>query len=115
LEGSTQSGAIGAGRTGTLGSGAGGECASGTGCGTGGPGAAAGGNLVAVVAEGALGFYAADTGKPVWKKPLAQVSGTKPSALTLARGAPDVLQLSPAGDVLLVQTGEDELLLRLVR
>jgi hypothetical protein len=72
-----------------------------------------GGNLVAVVAQGALGFYAADTGKPVWKKPLAQVSRTKPRSL--AKGAPEVLQLSPAGDVLLVKTGADELLLRLVR
>jgi hypothetical protein len=73
-----------------------------------------GGNLVAVVAQGSLGFYAADTGKPVWKKPLAQVSTTKPNALTVAKGAPDVLQLSPKGDVLLVKTGVDELLLRLV-
>jgi hypothetical protein len=70
-----------------------------------------GGNLVAVFAKGALGFYAADTGKQVWKKPLAQVSKAK---LTLAKGAPDVLQLSPAGDVLLLKAGADELILRLV-
>jgi hypothetical protein len=72
-----------------------------------------GGNLVAVVAQGALGFYAADTGKLVWKKPLADVSTTKPNALTLAKGAPEVLQFSPTGDALLVKTGAEELLLRL--
>jgi hypothetical protein len=71
------------------------------------------GNLVAVVAQGALGFYAADTGKPVWKKPLAEVSTTKPNALTLAKGAPEALQFSPTGDVLFVKTGAEVLLLRL--
>jgi hypothetical protein len=71
-----------------------------------------GGNLVAVVAQGTLGFYAADTGKQVYKKPLAQVSKTK---ISLGKGEGDVLQLSPAGDVLLLKVGADELLLRLAR
>jgi hypothetical protein len=70
-----------------------------------------GGNLVAVIAQNALGFYAADTGKQVLKKPLAQVAKTK---ITLAKEG-DVLQLSPAGNVLLLKAGADELLLRLAR
>ncbi len=73
-----------------------------------------GGNLVVVVARGALRFYRADTGKAVWSKPLAGVSSARPNALTEAKGAPDVLRLSPAGDLLFVKTGTRELLLRLV-
>jgi hypothetical protein len=72
------------------------------------------GNLVAVAARGALGFYDAATGQQVWKKPFSQVSKNKPNALTKGKGGPDRMLFSPKGNLLWVRTGNDELLLRLV-
>lgn len=69
-----------------------------------------GGNLAAIVARGRLALFDTSSGKELWRRPLAELSG---GAAPLARGVPDQLVFNPRGDTLRARRGEEEVLWRL--